>query len=176
MKSNRAIKLFCLLGLIFCAITGGIIGVFLEETSNLSANDIIPTVLLGGSIVFCVLILKDVKDQKKRQDLARKKRTFRDLIRSEFHSLGQEIRSTKTRLGLLAYFLWATSQYTILILFADFQIKYTYTVIMMMSGYLIGVTILGFCKIFFKVSSIFFLITASASLVLISIVVCYVEV
>lgn len=146
MKLNKAMKLFCFLGVILCAITGGIIGVFFEKTSNLSPNDVVSTVLLAGSILLCILILKDVKDQKKPHSSTGKNKRFRDLIRSEFQSLKAEIRSSTTRPGLVAYFLWATSQYIILILFADFQMKHTYTVILMMCGYLIGVAILGFCK------------------------------
>ncbi len=147
MKANKALKLYCLLGLILCAIAGGIIGVVFERKSDLSPDDLFPTVLLAGSILLCIFILKDVKDQKRPSGGARvQKGKIRELIRSEFRLLCQEVRNSTTRVGLLAYFLWATSQYSILILFADFQIKYTNTVIMMMCGYLIGIAVLGFCK------------------------------
>lgn len=146
MKASKALKWYCFLGLILSGIAGGIIGVFFEKHSNLSTSDVFSTVLLGGSILLCILILKDVRDQKKPAGVDLQKRKFLHLIRSEFQSLKKEIRNPTTRLGMLAYFLWATSQYSILILFADFQTKYTYTVIMMMSGYLVGVAILGFCN------------------------------
>ena len=147
MKLSRTLKLYFLLGLILCAISGGIVGYFFERiSSSVSFEDVISAILFGGSIILCVLILKDVKDKKDYRDIKGKKRKFRDLIYSEFGSLWQEVCCRTTRLGLLAYFLWATSQYVILVLFADFQIKYTSTVIMMMCGYLIGVAVLGFCK------------------------------
>lgn len=146
MKTNKALKLYCLLGLIFCAIAGGIIGVLFEKKSVLSPDDAFSSILLVGSIVLCFLILKDARDQQRPLVTAPQKRKFHDLLRTEFRLLNQAVRSSTTRRGLLAYFLWATSQYTMLILFADFQIKYTYTVITMMCGYLIGVAILGFCK------------------------------
>lgn len=147
MKLNRTLKLYLLLGLILCAIAGGIVGYFSERiSSGVSPDDIISAILFGGSILLSVLILKDVRDKKSYRDVKGKKRKFRDLIYSEFGSLWQELCCRTTRLGLLAYFLWATSQYVILVLFTNFQIKYTSTVIMMMCGYLIGVAILGFCK------------------------------
>ncbi len=147
MKLNRTLKLYFLLGLILCAIAGGIIGYFLEKASSgLPPDDVISAMLFGGSILLCILILKDVRDKKNYRGAQDKKKKFRDLIYSEFKSLWQEVRCRTTRLGLLAYFLWATSQYVILVLFTNFQIKYTPVVIMMMCGYLLGVAILGFCK------------------------------
>ena len=147
MKSNKSLKLYLLLGLILCAIAGGIVGCLSEKTSSsLSPDDLISTILFVASILLCLLILKDAKDKKDHLAVKREKKKFRDLIRSEFRLLRQEISCYTTRSGLLAYFLWATSQYIILVLFTDFQIKYTSTVIMMMCGYLLGVAILGFCK------------------------------
>ncbi len=146
MKLNKALKSYLMLGFILCGIAGGLFGAFWGSTSNVSPEDIFSTALFIGSILLCLLILKDSRDLKKTSRIINKKKKFLDLIYSEFRSLGKELRSRSTQLGLLTYFLWATSQYMILVLFTDFQIKYTFTVIVMMFGYLIGVAILGFCK------------------------------
>lgn len=147
MKSKSALKSYLLIGFILCGIAGGFLGLLFERRlPNLSFDDVVSTALFIGSILLCILILKDARDLKTSSDAKREKKKFQDLIRTEFRSLGKEIRCRTTRLGLSTYFLWATSQYTILVLFTDFQIKYTLTVIMMMCGYLIGVAILGFCK------------------------------
>ncbi len=143
MKLSKALKLFFLLGLILCSISGGIVGYFFERISpRVELDDVISAILFGGSIVLCVLILKDSRDKKEYRSINGKKKKFQDLVYSEFRSLWQEVCCHTTRLGLFAYFLWATSQYVILVLFADFQIKYTSTV-MMMCGYLVGVAVLG---------------------------------
>jgi hypothetical protein len=147
MNLNRSLKLYFLLGLIICGIAGGVVGLFFEKiSSHLDPDDVMSAILFGGSILLSALILKDVRDKKVRYAIRAKKRKFQDLIRSEFRSLWQELCCYTTKSGLLAYFLWATSQYIVLILFTDFQIKYTPIVVIMMCGYLLGVAVLGFCK------------------------------
>jgi hypothetical protein len=147
MKLSNSLKVYFLFGLILCTLSGGLVGfVFEKRSSGVHPDDILSALLFAGSIALCALILKDVRDQKDSHGIRRKKKKFRELMISEFHSLWKEVCHRTTRLGLLTYFLWATSQYIILVLFTDFQIKYTFTVLMMMCGYLIGVAILGFCK------------------------------
>lgn len=146
MQLNKALKHYLMLGFILCGIACGLFGAFFGDTSNLAPEDIFSTALFIGSILLCLLILKDTRDVKKKSYGKNAKRKFLDLICSEFRLLGKELKSRSTQLGLLAYFLWATSQYMILVLFTDFQIKYTFTVIVMMFGYLMGIAILGFCK------------------------------
>ena len=106
MKLNKTLKIYFLFGFILCTISGGIVGFFLERmSSNISPDDIISAILFGGSIVLCILILKDVRDKKDYRGGKDKKKKFRHLIYSEFSSLLKEVACPTTRLGMLAYFL-----------------------------------------------------------------------
>ncbi len=105
-----------------------------------------PIIIFVVCILCCAFFFRDVRDKKMRFEIHNKKIAFLRLAHSEFKALLQDVYQRSTRLGLLAYFLWATSQYSVLILLTDFQTQYIDTVIVMMLGYLIGVAILGFCK------------------------------
>ncbi len=123
-----------------------------------------PTILFILSILICLIFFRDIRDRKARYSGESTKVEYLKLAHSESTSLLKDIRRPSTRWGLLSYFLWATSQYSVLILITDFQTIYTTTVILMMCGYLTGVTILGFCKKTRdqKMIKIAFIITISA--------------
>ncbi len=106
----------------------------------------IPTILFVLSIILCILYFRDIRDRKLYNSNYNKSYTYLELIHSEFKSLLKDLCRKSTKFGMLAYFLWATSQYSVLVLLTDFQTTYTSTVIWMMCGYFTGVTVLGFCK------------------------------
>jgi MFS family permease len=110
------------------------------------SSDIISAILFVLSVAFCVLFFRDVRDRKEHLEYKNRKLEYLKLAHSESTALLKDMRHFSTQMGLLAYFLWATSQYSVLILLADFQTKYTTIVILMMCGYLVGVAILGFCR------------------------------
>jgi MFS family permease len=67
------------------------------------------------------------------------------IVRSEFKDLSEDMRHISTRLGMTSYFLWATSLYGTLLWLVDHK-THSFTIIIMMFGYLTGVGILGFCR------------------------------
>lgn len=98
------------------------------------------------SILLCMFFFADRRDRKSHFEFKDTKLKYLRLAHAESTSLIKEVSCKRTRLGLLAYLLWATSQYSVLILLTDFQVGYKTTVIWMMCGYLVGVAILGFLK------------------------------
>lgn len=107
---------------------------------------IMPLILFALSIILCVLFFQDVRDRKLHLTNRKSRHEYLRIAYSEIISLLEDIRRRSTLFGLLAYLLWATSQYSVLVLLTDFQNKNTSAVIFMMIGYLLGVAILGFCK------------------------------
>ncbi len=114
--------------------------------SLLSLADSMPTILFLLSIALCVLTFRDTRDRKLVYTKENMRLGFVNLIHAEFTSLIKDVSSPSTRWGLLSYFLWAASQYSVLILLTDFQTEYTFTIILMMCGYLTGILILGLYK------------------------------
>jgi MFS family permease len=104
---------------------------------------ILPSILLVVSFILVWKFFRDASD--KRALNGNTKQRFSELVRTEISALAKELKSTTTRLGLSAYFLWAASQYSTLLTLVNSP-KYATTVIIMMFGYFAGVTILGFCK------------------------------
>jgi MFS family permease len=115
------------------------------KTGNLSENAwlwqdiILPLCLIGLSILFIWKYYDDLRDKK----LKKENPHFAELARTEFGSLSKELQSRSTLFGLLAYFCWACSQYSVLLMLLESQ-KYNITVVIMMIGYIVGVSILGF--------------------------------
>lgn len=105
---------------------------------------------LGLIILAALLVWKfyvDLKDKQKSSSFSKKneKPRFTKLAHSEFIALSKEINCRTTLLGMLAYFCWATSQYSSLLFLVNSQ-KYAPTVVIMMIGYFMGVAILGYYK------------------------------
>ena len=116
------------------------------NTSSWYFSDAIPALLFVLSILLCMLFFRDVRDTKVQEAYRKRKGEHVGLARSEFTALWKDINRTSTRWGLLAYLLWATSQYSVLILITDFESQYVSTIVWMMCGYLAGVAFLGFCQ------------------------------
>ncbi len=110
-----------------------------SENAWLWQNIALPLALVGLSILFVWKLYNDARDQK----LKDKSPHFIELANSEFKSLSEELKSRSTLFGLLAYFCWACSQYSVLLLLLESQ-KHNMTVMIMMLGYIVGVSFLGF--------------------------------
>ena len=111
----------------------------LSEHAWLWQNIILPLALVGLSIVFIWKLYNNKRDKKLKQENPH----FIGLARSEFKSLSEELKSRSTLFGLLAYFCWACWQYSVLLLLLESQ-KHNMTIVIMMIGYIVGVSILGF--------------------------------
>ncbi|HEY5234896.1 MAG TPA: MFS transporter, partial [Rhabdochlamydiaceae bacterium] len=116
------------------------------DTPTWFFSDGIPALLFVLSVLLCMLFFRDVRDKKVHEAYRKRKGDYVGLARSEFIALWKDIGRTSTRWGLLAYLLWATSQYSVLILITDFDSQYISTIVWMMCGYLAGVAFLGFCQ------------------------------
>lgn len=102
---------------------------------------IIPSTLLILSFVFVWKYYWDTADKRKLNNT--KKPGFVKLACSEFFALLKQLQNSTTLFGLLAYFLWASSQYSSLLTLVNSQ-RYAFEVIVMMIGYFVGVGLLGF--------------------------------
>lgn len=115
------------------------------KTGNLSENAwlwqdiILPLCLVGLSIVFIWKFYTDVEDKRLKNENPH----FSGLARTEFKSLLKELENRSTLMGLLAYFCWACSQYSVLLMLLESQ-EHNITVVIMMTGYIVGVSVLGF--------------------------------
>jgi MFS family permease len=117
-------------------LTIGIFNSFFDKTHSILTTIIIFFVL----IIVCMVFFKDVRDKRSPSfEHSHKKRTFFNLIHGEMSLIRHELREKKLRFGLSAYLFWATSQYSVLVLLADFKEEYPEAVLIMMVGYLIGV-------------------------------------
>jgi MFS family permease len=104
---------------------------------------ILPGILIALSIGLIWKFYFDLRDIKSNP-ASDKHRVLR-LAFSELKSLSQEIKCRSTLFGLWAYFCWACSQYSTLLLLLESQ-KYEGTVIVMMIGYIAGIILLWFCQ------------------------------
>jgi len=102
---------------------------------------ILPSILIALSIGLIWKFYFDLRDIKSK--LTSGKPQFLRLVFNEFKSLSQEIKCRSTLFGLGAYFCWACSQYSTLLLLLESQ-KYEGTVIVMMIGYVAGIVLLWF--------------------------------
>ena len=116
-----------------------------STTTWLWQDIIMPLILLGLSILLIGKLYKDIKDRNFQKPGNQHKIQFSTLLRSEFTSLFREMLSTTTRCGMLAYFCWAASQYSTLLYLINAG-SFSFTIIFMMCGYLMGVAILSLCK------------------------------
>jgi len=116
-----------------------------SQSSWILEDVVLPLIVIGFSIIFVWKAYYDRKNRSFTSKFQDEKPTFVQIARSEINSLLKEIQNPTTCFGLLAYLCWAASQYSLLLLLLNSQ-KYTVTVIVMMIGYLVGVSILGLCR------------------------------
>jgi predicted MFS family arabinose efflux permease len=125
-------------------------------------SDVASTVLFFISAGLCMFYICDREDGNKK--VQEKSLSSIGTICFECRALWKDFMRSATRWGLAAYFFWATSQYSVLILLTDIQIKYASTVLWMMFGYLVGIAMLWVFRKFEdeKVIRIAFVVTISA--------------
>ena len=133
------------IGYMILGVTKGVVFHKMPDTSWIWYDIVPPLIIAGVSIILVWKFYRDPKDRKPNTGEQDQRLSFIKIAHLEFKALWKETELATTRLGTLAYFCWASSQYIALFVFLESQ-EYSFSVIIMMVGYLVGVSILGFCK------------------------------
>ena len=119
---------------------------FLNNTQSIA----LAISILCVALALCARFLYDIQDLRSREvapEFAEmRKGNLWGLIELEEVQIKRRLHKKSLLAGLIAFALWGTSLYSILILLVDFHKQYPTIPIVMMCGYLIGVIIMRFCK------------------------------
>jgi len=109
------------------------------------ANSFIFILLL--IVLLCVVMFKDTRDRRYVSLPGDPSLPMLQRIRSELKSLVGRLKNRHLQYGLLAFFLWEISLYSILLLYVDFNIaKFSNVALAILAGYFLGVLFLKFFK------------------------------
>jgi MFS family permease len=119
---------------------------YLSDTQE--ANSFILILVL--IVVLCVVLFKDTRDRRYVQLSKSHSLPMIRSVRVELKSLVERLKNRHLQYGLLSFFLWEISLYSVLLLYVDFNVsKFSNVALAMLCGYFLGVL---FLKIFRKIS------------------------
>jgi len=119
---------------------------YLSDTQE--ANSFIILLLL--IVVLCVVLFKDTRDRRFARFSGGPAFPSIRKISDELELLLKRLKNRHLQYGLLSFFLWEISLYSVLLLYVDFNIaKFSNVALAMLGGYFLGVL---FLKVFKKIS------------------------